>query len=185
MEHRGTAATTFALQARFFWPKLKNDVQKFVSARTKCQTNKINRKKPAGEFKSYSNQPDQDNPTAWIFSQICHHLAQKNTTHYGWSSTDSICGNTLYAPGNIAPPNYALSNFSNISYATSAMAIGMPREIISDCDTIFTAKFWCHLMKRCGTAIRLSSARSQQTNGLAERTIAIVEECLRNSITYK
>ena len=23
MEHRGTAATTFALQARFFWPKLK------------------------------------------------------------------------------------------------------------------------------------------------------------------
>ena len=31
MEHRGTAATTFALQARFFWPKLKNDVQKFIS----------------------------------------------------------------------------------------------------------------------------------------------------------
>ena len=62
---------------------------------------------------------------------------------------------------------------------------GMPREIISDRDTIFTANFWCHLMKRCGTAIRLSSARSQQTNGLAERTIATVEECLRNSITYK
>ena len=39
-------------------------------------------------------------------------------------------------------------------------------------------------MKRCGTAIRISSARSQQTNGLAERTIATVEECLRNSITY-
>ena len=47
-EHRGTAATTFALQARYFWPKLKNDVQKFISACTKCQTNKINRKKPAG-----------------------------------------------------------------------------------------------------------------------------------------
>jgi hypothetical protein len=59
MEHRGTAATTFALRARFFWPKLKNDVQKFVSACTKCQTNKINQKKNLpGEFKSYINQPD-------------------------------------------------------------------------------------------------------------------------------
>ena len=62
---------------------------------------------------------------------------------------------------------------------------GMAREIISDRDMIFTAKSWCYMMKRCGTAIRLSSARSQQTNGLAEWTIATVEECLWNSITCK
>jgi hypothetical protein len=62
----------------------------------------------------------------------------------------------------------------------------MPRELISDKDTFFTAKFWCHMMKRWGTAIWLSSARNQQTNGLAERTIATVEDCLINYIeTYK
>eukprot|EP01047_Picozoa_sp_COSAG01_P115147 COSAG01_NODE_43797_length_426_cov_0.642202_1_plen_89_part_10 len=30
----------------------------------------------------------------------------------------------------------------------------------------------------------MSSARAQQTNGLAERTIAVVEECLRSRVNY-
>eukprot|EP01050_Picozoa_sp_SAG11_P005556 SAG11_NODE_396_length_9806_cov_37.601855_11_plen_159_part_01 len=30
----------------------------------------------------------------------------------------------------------------------------------------------------------MSSARSQQTNGLAERTICVVEECLRSCVNY-
>ena len=31
----------------------------------------------------------------------------------------------------------------------------------------------------------MSSARSQQTNGLAERTIAVIEEVLRSCVNYK
>jgi hypothetical protein len=183
MEHRGTAATTFALQARFFWPKLKNDVQKFVSACTKCQTNKINRKKPAGGIQilqqptgpgqSYSMDFLTDLPPSgpekydalWVIVDRFH--MRKYAIRTWKYRTAELCAEQFF------------------EYIVCDQCNGMPREIISDRDTIFTAKFWCHLMKRCGTAIRLSSARSQQTNGLAERTIATVEECLRNSITYK
>jgi hypothetical protein len=57
----------------------KNSFQHVQNAK---QTKLIEKNLP-WEFKSNSSQPDQDNPTAWIFSQICHHLAQKNTTPYG------------------------------------------------------------------------------------------------------
>ena len=182
-EHRGTAATTFALQARYFWPKLKNDVQKFISACTKCQTNKINRKKPAGGIQilqqptgpgqSYSMDFLTDLPPSgpekydalWVIVDRFHMRKYGIRT---WKyRTAELCAEQFF------------------EYIVCDQCNGMPREIVSDRDTIFTAKFWCHMMKRCGTAIRLSSARSQQTNGLAERTIATVEECLRNSITYK
>jgi hypothetical protein len=36
-----------------------------------------------------------------------------------------------------------------------------------------------------GTALKLSSARHQSTDGQTERMIAFVEETLRMSITYK
>ena len=182
-EHRGIAATQSALQIRFFWPSLKNDVKRFVSACTACQTNKINRKKPAGGIQilqqptgpgqSYSMDFLTDLPPSGPekFDALWVIVDRFSMRKYGirtWKyRTAELCAEQFF------------------EYIVCDQCNGMPREIISDRDTMFTSKFWCHLMKRCGTAIRLSSARSQQTNGLAERTIATVEECLRNSITYK
>jgi transposase InsO family protein len=62
---------------------------------------------------------------------------------------------------------------------------GVPLYLVSDRDTRFNNKFWQELHRLFGTQIRMSSARSQQTNGLAERTICVIEECLRSCINYK
>jgi hypothetical protein len=64
MEHRGTAATTFALHAPYFWPNLKN-------WRTKNPFHHVKNAKPTKliekTFRSNSNSttylPDRDNPT--------------------------------------------------------------------------------------------------------------------------
>ena len=62
---------------------------------------------------------------------------------------------------------------------------GIPLELIGDRDKTFTSKFFDHAVTRLGTSIRLSSARSQQTNGKAERKIATLEEVLRNGVNYR
>ena len=62
---------------------------------------------------------------------------------------------------------------------------GIPLELIGDRDKTFTSKFFDHAATRLGTAIRLTSARSQQGNGKAERKIASLEEVLRNGINYR
>lgn len=62
---------------------------------------------------------------------------------------------------------------------------GIPESIVSDNDTLITANFWTQMFKRFGTQMRLSSARTQSTNGLAERYVAVVEEILRTCVNYK
>ena len=42
-----------------------------------------------------------------------------------------------------------------------------------------------HLARRLDISLRLLSARSQQTNGKAERKIAALEEVLRNGVNYR
>ena len=62
---------------------------------------------------------------------------------------------------------------------------GLPMELIGDRDRTFTSRHFDHLTKRLGVSVRLSSARSQQTNGKAERKIAALEEVLRNGVNYR
>ena len=63
---------------------------------------------------------------------------------------------------------------------------GLPTVILSDNDKLFTANFWRTIFERFGTKLNFTyGARSQHSNGLAERMVAIVEEILRTRINYK
>ena len=53
---------------------------------------------------------------------------------------------------------------------------GVPREIISDRDIRFTKGFWKKWQTRLGISLRFTSARTQHSNGGAERAIATFEE---------
>ncbi len=56
---------------------------------------------------------------------------------------------------------------------------GVPREIVSDRDTKFNAAFWCQLMERLGTELKMSSSRHPMTDGQTERSIRTINEFLR------
>ena len=52
---------------------------------------------------------------------------------------------------------------------------GMPLSIISDCDRVFTSKFWKELFQKCGVLLRMSTSRHPQSDGQTER----VNQCLK------
>ena len=62
---------------------------------------------------------------------------------------------------------------------------GIPLSVISDNDKLFTAQFFKSMFERFGTKWLFSTARSQSTDGKAERYIAVVEEISRTTINYK
>ena len=62
---------------------------------------------------------------------------------------------------------------------------GVPLVIIGDRDKLFTAKYFRNFIRRLGCDLRLSSSRSQQTNGMVERKNAVIEEVIRKGINYK
>ena len=62
---------------------------------------------------------------------------------------------------------------------------GMPDEIISDRDKLFTSQFWQSLMDLLGTKHKLSTAYHPQTDGQTERTNQVLEQYLRCYLNYE
>jgi hypothetical protein len=62
---------------------------------------------------------------------------------------------------------------------------GMPEEIISDRDKLFTSRFWESLMKLIGTKRKLSTAFHPQTDGQTERINQELEQYLRHYVDYR
>ena len=183
--HRGANATYAHMRSKMYWPKLLKDIRKYILSCNECQNNKIDRQKPKGLLmpvqkptlpgQSYNMDFMTDLPkalymgqtydTAWIFVDRCSHrvysiLCRKN--HTAEELFDLFLHQIVLRQAN-----------------------GIPLELISDRDKIFTSNFFKECTARLGISLRLSSARSQQTNGKAERMIAVLEEVLRNGINYK
>lgn len=62
---------------------------------------------------------------------------------------------------------------------------GLPEQIISDRDKLFTSKFWTSLMKRLGTKQKLSTTAHPQTDGQTERLNQTLEQYLRGYVNFQ
>jgi hypothetical protein len=62
---------------------------------------------------------------------------------------------------------------------------GLPKEIISDRDRLYTSKFWTAITAALGVKRKLSTAFHPQTNGGNERMNQIVEAYLRCYVNYQ
>jgi hypothetical protein len=62
---------------------------------------------------------------------------------------------------------------------------GLPNSIISDRGSLFTSKFWTHIMGALGTTRNLSMAFHPETDGQTERVNAIMEQYLRAYCNYQ
>ena len=56
---------------------------------------------------------------------------------------------------------------------------GLPSDIVSDRDSVFTSRFWAELMERLNMKLKKSTAFRPQTNGQTERVNQSLEQYLR------
>ena len=179
--HRGVHSTYLHLRRRYTWPKMSKDVEKFVSSCEECQASKKGRQLKAGKVTPLQN-------------PITHgtHYSMDFLTDLPKSSAREY-DTCLVIIDRFSKRSFLIPTWKTADSEVTADLVfqhvvkynGTPLEIVSDRDPKFTSNFWRTLWARMGTGLRMSSARSQSTDGQTERAIAVVEEILRTGINYK
>ena len=179
--HLGINRSEYEIRRHAYWPRIRNDISVYLAACTKCQQNKINRRAPQGLLQSLA-----------VPRRPGTHYALDFVTHLPFSSREEYDA-LLVIVDRFSKRVWLIPTWGTATAEVTAMLFlkhiiyenGIALEIVSDRDSKFTSKFWTSFHAHLGTALKLSSARHQSTDGQTERMIAFVEEALRMSITYK
>jgi transposase InsO family protein len=177
--HQGVGKTFERIARDYYFPGMRKQVETEVLGCDICCRAKSNRHAPYGLLQS----PPTPN-RAWesiAFDFVVKLPPSKepmtNVVYDSvWVTTDRT---TKYAH---FEPYKEASTATEFAYAFQKTIVsnhGLPKEIISDRDKLFTSKFWTTLMAQLGTNHKLSTAYHPQTDGQTERLNQTMEQYLR------
>ena len=78
--------------------------------------------------------------------------------------------------------NYNATQLAELMFEHMYKTHGLPKNIISDRDVLFTSIFWSRLNKLIGTNLRMSSAYHPQSDGATERANRTITQMLRQCV---
>jgi hypothetical protein len=183
--HQGVRKTLERLSRSYYFPGMRKTVNEVVIGCDTCIRNKAARHAPYGHMK-------QPNTPSRPWESIAMDFVTKlPASHDLWTKLeyDSI----LVITDRLTKYAYMLPYKESSTAEDLARVIlreilanhGMPSEIISDRDKLFTSKFWSTLMALLGTKRKLSTAFHPQTDGQTERINQTMEAYLRCYVNYK
>ena len=82
----------------------------------------------------------------------------------------------------VSRPTYGITTAVDIAklFVDSVVRVhGLPKTIVSDCDSKFRSHFWKEIFKNMGTTLDTSSGFHPQTDGQTERVNRKIEEMLQ------
>jgi hypothetical protein len=185
MGHQGTDRTLERMQRTYYFPNMRKYVEDRIRKCDPCNRNKAARHKPYGLLKSpeapkgawecvaldfiVKLPPSTEPMTGVVFDSIL--VVTDRLTKYGYFI-----------------PYKESSSAEELAYAFNRHIIGnhgIPKEIISDRDKLFTSRFWKSLVDQLGIHHKLSTGYHPQTDGQTERLNQTLEQYLRFYVDYK
>ncbi|KAJ3684964.1 hypothetical protein LUZ61_014128 [Rhynchospora tenuis] len=171
--HSGINVTYHKLKRYFYWPQLKQFVHDYITSCHTCQINK-------GEHTAYPRllQPLPIPSEAW------QSLGLDFITGLPKSMGKDVI---LVVVDRFTKYGYFIALAHPFTASTVAQAFldniyklhGLPQNLISDRDPIFTSTFWRELMCKIGVQLNLSTTYQPQSDGQTERLNQCLEQYLR------
>jgi transposase InsO family protein len=157
--HGGVNKTMRAVTKRFWWPTVRQDVEAYVKASDVCQRNKGDRRN-TGLLR-----PLQISQRAWD-SVGMDFITQLPRTHAGHDSV-VVFVDRLTKMVNFVPTTTDMTAVQAAKLFVHHVwrLHGIPKEIVSDRDKLFTSNFWGEVMRMIGTKLCMSTAFHPHSHG--------------------
>jgi len=172
--HFGFYKTYESLRNSYFWPNMRKDLEDgYIPACIECQRNKSSTTKPTGPLHPL---PIPDGRGDSVAMDFIGPLPEENGFDCILTMTDRLNSDIQIIP---CTTKTTAEQLAVLFFDKWYCENGLPLEIISDRDKLFTAKFWKHVMLLTGVKHRPSSAYHPQTDGASERTNKTVNQLIR------
>ncbi|KAK9064954.1 hypothetical protein SSX86_016337 [Deinandra increscens subsp. villosa] len=172
--HPGSDKMYHGLKKQFWWPNMKAEIATYVGKCLTCSKVKAEYQKPSGLL-------TQPVIPEWKWEEISMDFITKlpkSRSGYDaiWVIVDRLTKSAHFLPVN---EKDKMDKRAKLYIKEVVSRHGVPKSIISDRDSRFTAHFWKFLQKALGTRLDMSTAYHPQTDGQSERTIQTLEDMLR------
>jgi len=167
LAHLGASKTLDYLRDNVWWKDMVSNVKAFCETCHICKSSKPSNQKPYGLLNLLST-PGQ--PWESIGMDFVGPLPESGNRDGLFDSiTVVICLLTLMVHLIPSRTNYKATQLAKLMFEHVYKLHGLPRNIISDRDVLFTSVFWNHLHHLIGTKLRMSSAYHPQMDGATEQ----------------
>jgi len=177
--HGGRAKTTELINPRYYWPKIREDIQRFIKNCHTCQRTKVVRHAPYGLLQSNEA---LDRPWKSIAMDFITDLLKSEGYDTILVVIDLLTKMSHFIQ---CSKDVDARQFANLFIRGVVRLHGLPHDIISDRANLFTSDLSRETTGKLGIERALSTAFHQQTDGQTERTNAILEHYLRAYINYQ
>jgi hypothetical protein len=178
--HQGIQRTLEKLQRNYYWETLRSDCAKYVNSCDSCQRNKSVNHSPYGLLQSLPIPEDR-------FKTLCIDYCSMPKSRTGKDCclilTDKLTKFVKLIP--VTTTITAKETAKLLLQHWYCNGFGIPSQIISDRDPRFISQLWTKFLEQLGITQTMSTARHQQTNGLAEHMVKMVKNCLRAYADYQ
>ena len=183
--HQGVFKTHARLTRYYDFPDSRRRTQEIIRQCETCAKAKSSRHKPYGELQPL---PVPEKPWDSVSMDFITKLPVSKEPGTG-TKYDSIIvivdRLSKYAYFIPFQETHTASDTAHVFLKNVVSNHGLPKEIISDRDKLFTSKFWKALIEQLGIRHKLSTAYHPQTDGQTERTNQTLEQYLRCYINYQ
>ncbi|KAJ3514734.1 hypothetical protein NLJ89_g2201 [Agrocybe chaxingu] len=181
LAHLSASKTVEYLRQQVWWKDLVPDTKAFCETCTTCKRSKPNNQKPYGLLNPL---PVPGLPWESVGVDFVGPLPESSNRNGSFDSiTVVICLLTSMVHLIPSRTTYTAKQVAELMFEEVYRHHGLPKNIISDRDSLFTSVFWGTLHKLLGTSLKMSSAYHPQTDGSTERANRTVTQMLRQCIS--
>ena len=166
LAHLGANKTLDYLRDHVWWRDMVSDVKAFCETCHTCKTSKPSNQKLYGLLNPLSVPSYPWESIGMYFVSLLPESGNRDGAFD--SITVVICLLTSMVDLIPSHTNYNASQLVELMFKHVYKLHGLPKNIISDRDVLFTSTFWGQLHRLIGTKLRLSSAYHPQSDGSTE-----------------